>query len=64
MAGIGEEYRCAVCYGIFERTWSDEEAKAEMEATWNETSDPDIVCDDCFQEVIVWAAIEHPEFFR
>lgn len=64
VSGSGEEYECWLCRGVFVKTRSDEEATAEMRATWNETSDPGTVCDDCFQQVMAWAQQEHPEFLR
>jgi len=64
VSGEGEPYECAVCHGRFHKTWSDEEATAEMYETWNETSDPEVVCDDCFQQVMAWAQSEAPEALR
>ena len=50
------EYQCAMCKGIFEKGWSNEEAKAEAREffgkppkEWNDT--PLVICDDCFQKV-------------
>lgn len=34
MSGLGEAYECWVCHGTFTKTRSDEEAAAEMKATW------------------------------
>jgi hypothetical protein len=44
-----DTYVCAVCHGTFEKTWTDEEAKAE-EADVFGGNDPDaaVVCDDCY----------------
>lgn len=65
MSGIGDKYECAVCRGTFTKTWSDEEAMAEMHDLWAETSGPvDIVCDGCFQKVAAWAQNDAPETLR
>ena len=64
MTGIGESYECTLCHGRFTKTWSDEEAQAEMESMWTETSDPQIVCDDCFTRVMAWAEQDAPETLR
>jgi hypothetical protein len=64
LASGGEEYTCAVCHGTFTKECSDEEAAAEMEATWQPLpgdDDPGIVCDDCFRQVMAWAQSEAPE---
>ncbi len=55
---IGETYECDVCHGTFTKVRSDAEAVAEMHATWKETSDPGIVCDDCFRAIVAWARRE------
>jgi hypothetical protein len=65
VTGIGEPYRCWVCGGTFTKTCSDEEAKAEQAGIWQpQPGDDGIVCDDCFQQVMAWAAAEHPEYLR
>lgn len=45
------EYRCCACGGIFAKGWSDNEAQAELAATFPgaNTEDCDLVCDDCFK---------------
>lgn len=50
------EFQCAMCKGIFEKGWSDEEAEKEAEELWGKKtsiSDPRmvIVCDNCFQKI-------------
>lgn len=49
------EYKCASCGIVYEKGWTDEEAKQEAEEIfgkhpddWN--SPQKVVCDDCFQE--------------
>ncbi len=63
MTGLGDQYECSVCHGTFTKTWSDEEAMAEMAEMWAETDDPQIVCDDCFHAVTAWARESAPEAF-
>lgn len=50
------EYECAVCHGVFEKGWSDEEAEREFIATFGrkpQVGELDgIVCDDCHQKVM------------
>lgn len=49
-----DEYRCAVCGGVFTKGWSDEEAKAEAATLFQqqpETHDMAVVCDDCFKQM-------------
>lgn len=45
------EYECAVCHGVFETGWSDEEATAELGETFPGIGKQDcaIVCDDCYK---------------
>lgn len=44
-------YKCAVCEGVFEEGWSDEEAVAELNKDFpGFTKDQcDIVCEDCYK---------------
>jgi hypothetical protein len=46
------EYKCAMCGGVFEKGWSDEEAKDELSGVFPgiDTSDCDLVCDDCYRK--------------
>jgi hypothetical protein len=46
------EYKCAACGGVFEKGWSDEEALAELDATFGvPVEDCALVCDDCYREM-------------
>jgi hypothetical protein len=47
---MSDKYTCALCCKTFEKGWSDEDAKAELEMTFPDTSidDCDLVCDDCY----------------
>lgn len=52
------EYRCANCHNVYEKTWTDEESMAECRELFGDFT-PDecvVVCDDCFQA-------HHPEKF-
>jgi len=46
-------YTCALCKGVFEFGWSDEEAKAELEENFEgfTTEECDVVCDDCYKKM-------------
>ena len=44
------QYKCAMCHGIFDFEWSDEEAKIEAEGKGLDVSDCGIVCDDCYKK--------------
>lgn len=54
---MSDTFKCACCDGVFEKGWSDEEAKAELGETFEgfEPEDCDLVCDDCFKEHFSWA---------
>ncbi len=47
------EYKCAVCHGVFEKGQTDEEAEAELKETFGDVpvEECDIVCDDCWQKM-------------
>ena len=50
------EYKCGHCCGIFEKGWSDEEAKAEATEIFGKNPDEwrdeqVVICDGCFQKV-------------
>lgn len=45
------EFKCAMCGGVFEKGWTDEEATAEAVSIFGEHREDDaIVCDDCWNE--------------
>lgn len=50
----GEDFTCAQCGGEFTRIVDDQEAVDEMEALFDtrDTSDAELVCDDCFKEIM------------
>ncbi len=64
MSGIGEGYECSVCHKLFTKVRTDEEAMAEMENLFHETSDPRIVCHDCWVQVMAWAQLDAPETLK
>ena len=45
------EYRCAVCKGVFEKAWTDEEADAERISNFPDVPKEECatICDDCYQ---------------
>ena len=50
---MGDGYTCALCKGVFEKGWSDEEALEEKIYLWGHIprADCDLVCDDCFKKM-------------
>lgn len=67
LTGTGEPFECAVCHDTFIKERSDQEARAEMEGTWQPLpgdDDPGTVCNPCFQEVMAWARSQAPEVLR
>jgi uncharacterized protein with PIN domain len=49
------EYRCAECEGVFEKGWSEEEAKAEAAKNRFDAFPQEemvIVCDDCYKKIM------------
>ena len=60
----GQEFECAVCHEVFVSTWSDEEATAELSATWNDTEVLAVACDDCYPAMLAQARQEAPEMLR
>jgi hypothetical protein len=59
------EYQCSACGEIYEYGWSDDEAQAEYEEnfpTYAKRNDPvDIVCDDCYLQLIAWKSPQEAE---
>lgn len=52
-------YKCSKCYGVFDKGWSDEEAKAEFDKHWPDGDFEDAkkigpLCDDCYEEFKIW----------
>ena len=51
------EYQCAKCGDVFEKGWSDEASKIEAYEVFGKPvdewkSEPVLVCDDCYQEML------------
>lgn len=47
-------YRCWKCKGVFDKGWTDEQAKAEALQLWGVYYTPrseDLVCDPCFRKM-------------
>lgn len=51
MTAKENEYRCAMCKGVFGKGWSDEEAEKEYQEYFPKCQDREIVCDDCFNKI-------------
>lgn len=53
-----DTYECSNCHGVFEKGWSDEEATAELGENFPgfQPTACEIVCDDCYQKIMGWAA--------
>ena len=49
------EYQCAMCKGIFEKGWTEEEATDELKENFGDISkeDCDVICDTCFQSITI-----------
>lgn len=48
-----DEYRCAACGGVFEKGWTEDEARGELADTFAiPVEDCEIVCDDCYNEIM------------
>ena len=47
------EYQCALCKGVFNFGWSEEEATIELEKNFPGITKEDcaIVCDDCYKQM-------------
>ena len=54
MTSFPDTFTCASCHQTFEKAWTDEEAAEELEDTFGnfEPSDCDVVCDDCYREMM------------
>jgi len=50
------EFRCAQCGEVFEKGVTDEEASAERDENGWSGVECDLVCDDCYNAVLKWAA--------
>lgn len=47
---MDETYACAGCGGTFAKGWTDGEALAEFEYTFDDYAGPvEVVCDDCYR---------------
>ena len=50
---IGDnEYQCAMCYNVYSKGWTDEEAIAEFNESFEHTNETVMVCDDCYNKMI------------
>jgi hypothetical protein len=46
------EYECNMCRGIFEKGWTDEEAKAEAEKNEFPLDECSLVCENCYNIIM------------
>ena len=48
------EFRCTNCGGVYEKDWSDEEAKKEYDDLYPTIpfSEAVIVCDECYKKIM------------
>lgn len=56
------EFKCDHCGGVFEKGWSEEEAREEAKQ-WSDkemAGGESEVCDDCYKEFMEWMS-SHPE---
>lgn len=54
------EYECAMCGGVFEKGWTDEEAAKELSEVFigYTPDDSELVCDDCYRKFMEHAPQE------
>lgn len=50
-----KEYTCSICHKVFEGSWTDEEALAEMKENFGdfELEETAVVCDSCYQAITI-----------
>lgn len=52
-----DTFTCDRCKQVFQKRWTDEEAKAEFTATFGyqcEIEKEAIVCESCYEEFMAW----------
>lgn len=52
----GRTYTCANCGETHTSEWTEEEARAEAATIFGDEQDMDVVCDDCYKEIMEWRA--------
>jgi hypothetical protein len=55
--GLGAEYKCGCCGGVFTAAWTKEEALNEKESNgWGDMNKDDMVevCDTCYKELMAF----------
>lgn len=47
-----DKFKCAYCGGVFDKEWTDAEAKAELETNFGDwpVEECAVVCDDCYEK--------------
>lgn len=61
-----ERFRCALCQGVFEKTWSDAEALMESRRMFGYLEPDEIatVCDTCFMDIYTVGVSRRPTLVR
>lgn len=61
MTAVGT-FECGNCHGVFLKGQTDEEARAEYEMAMPQAAqrgdEEDVVCDDCYRQIMAWAKRE------
>jgi hypothetical protein len=55
--GLGVEYKCGCCGGVFTTAWTQEEALNEKESNgWGDMNKDDmvVVCDGCYKDLMAF----------
>ncbi len=49
-----DHFKCALCGGIFEKGWTDDDAtREEIEQFSRASDDPAELCDDCYKKFMI-----------
>ncbi len=46
------EYQCNMCGGVYEKGWTEEEAKAEAKENGFPLEESSLVCDPCYRKIM------------
>jgi hypothetical protein len=59
LGGSDKYFVCAVCFHLFEKGWSDEEAltEAAIEFPHLPIEDSSLVCDECYKQIMPEARV-------
>ena len=53
------EYKCSTCGGVFEKGWTEEEAKQEAKENGFIISESCLICDDCYNDIMKIMSIKN-----